>query len=144
MKKMLQRCRAAIAVGVVAVLAGAGILQAATVDLTVYQSVKEGLSIASSRTSSGLVASSNTYQFSNDGKVFLLFEKTGAGASTITVTTPGTIQGIAISDLTASVAATTGDVIVGPFPPSLFNDSSGKVQFTISDTVGLSLIALRL
>lgn len=115
---------------------------ATDVAVSVQQIVNSGLSTA--YTSTGLVASSNNYLFVNDGRVLLHFKKTGAGACTVAVTTPGTMGGLAIADLSVSVAATTGDVIVGPFPASLFNDANGKVTFTLSDTVGLSIAAFRL
>lgn len=125
-----------------AVLAAALAVPAAAseVRLSVEQNLKSGL--AATYTSSGLLAA-NTYKFRNDGKVFLHFKKTGAGDCTVTITTPGTSQGLAIADQTVTVVATTGDKFVGPLPPSLFNDASSDVSFTISDTVGLSIGVIR-
>ncbi len=114
---------------------------ASEVRLSVEQSLKSGL--AATYTSSGLLAA-NTYKVRNDGKVFLHFKKTGAGDCTVTITTPGTSQGLAIADQTVTVAATTGDKFVGPLPASLFNDASSDVSFSISDTVGLSIAVIRL
>lgn len=114
---------------------------ATEVRLSVEQMVKGGLTAA--YTSTGLLTT-NTYKVRNDGKVFLHFKKTGAGACTVTITTPNTSQGLAISDQTVTVDATTGDEMVGPLPPSLFNDASSDVSFTISDTVGLSIAVVRL
>lgn len=109
--------------------------------ISVQQAIKGGLT--PTRTSSGL-NTTDTYKFRNDGKVFILFEKTGAGSCTVTITTPNTSDGLAISDQTVTVAASTGDVVVGPLSPSLFNDASGDVSFTLSDTVGLSIAVIRL
>lgn len=114
---------------------------AANVAVSVQQIVKSALT--QTYTSSGLLTT-NTYQFTNEGRVFLHFKKTGAGNCTVTITTQGTLQGYAVTDQTVTVPATTGDVMVGPFAPSLFNDASELVSFTISDTVGLSFAALRL
>jgi len=122
-------------------LAMASPVTATEVRLTVEQMLKAGLTVT--YTSSGLLTT-NTYKVRNDGKVFLHFKKTGAGACTVTITTPNTSQGLAISDQTVTVDATTGDEMVGPLPPSLFNDSSSDVSFTISDTVGLSIGVIRL
>lgn len=134
------------ALGASLILAGFALVAApARADIstmTVTQSSKSGVTTA--RTSTGLVASTRTYKFRNDGRTFLLFEKTGSGACTVTITTPGTVGGIAIADQTVTVPATTGDVTVGPFPVKLFNDSNGDVQFTVSDTAGLSMAVLRL
>lgn len=116
-------------------------VMAAEVRLSVEQMLKAGLT--ATYTSSGLLAA-NTYKFRNDGKVFLHFKKSGAGACTVTITTPNTSQGLAISDQTVTVDASTGDEMVGPLPISLFNDASSDVSFTISDTVGLSIAVVRL
>ncbi len=113
---------------------------ATEVRVTVEQNLKSGLT--ATYTASGLL-STNTYKVRNDGKVLLHFKKTGAGSCTVTITTPNTSQGLAIADQTVSVPATTGDVFIGPLAPSLFNDGSSDVAFTISDTVGLSFAVFR-
>lgn len=113
---------------------------ATEVRVSVEQNLKSGLT--ATYTSSGLLTT-NTYKVRNDGKVLLHFKKTGAGACTVTITTPNTSQGLAIADQTVTVPATTGDVFVGPLPASLFNDSSSDVAFSISDTVGLSFAVIR-
>ena len=133
MKKML------MAFGVVLGLAATA--YAITVTVSSQQLLNSGL--AATYTSTGL-STSNTYSFNNDGRVFLHFKKTGAGDCTVTITTPGTVQGLAIADVTVSVPATTGDKFVGPFSTSLFNDASQNVSYTLSDTVGLSVALLRL
>lgn len=122
-------------------LLAVGLCRAAVVNLAIEQVVKGGL--AATYTSSGLLAT-DTYKIRNDGHIFLHFKKTGAGACTVTITTPNQVQGLDISDQTVTIPATTGDKFVGPFPPSLFNDASSDVTFTISDTVGLSWAILRL
>lgn len=113
---------------------------ATEVRVSVQQNLKGGLT--ATYTSTGLLTA-DLYKIRNDGKVFMHFKKTGAGACTVTITTPGTSQGLAIADQTVTVPATTGDVFVGPLSPSLFNDASSDVAFTISDTVGLSFAVIR-
>ncbi|MDD5302030.1 MAG: hypothetical protein PHS14_02890 [Elusimicrobia bacterium] len=135
MNKMKMLLAAALALALPVVAA------ATEVRVTVEQSVKSGLT--ATYTSSGLLTT-NTYKVRNDGKVFLHFKKTGAGACTVTIVTPNTANGLAIADQTVTVPATTGDQFVGPLPPSLFNDSSSDVSFSISDTVGLSFAVIRL
>ena len=124
-----------------AALAFPAMAAASNVAVTVQQ-VSVGGTTAT-YTSSGLTTT-DTYQFANDGRTFLHFKKTGAGAATITIVTQSTIQGFAVADLTFTIPATTGDQFAGPFPASLFSDSSYLVNFTLSDTVGLSMAALRL
>lgn len=92
----------------------------------------------------GTLSTSDTYTFSNDGRVFLHVKKTGAGACTATITTPGTVRGKAIADATVSIPATTGDKLIGPFPPDLYNDASGLVTIAFSDIAGLTVAVVRL
>lgn len=140
MKKLKKALGASIMLAALAILAmPAG---AVTSTMTVTQATKSG--VAPTRVSSGLVASTQIQKFRNDGKTFLLFEKTGAGECTVTIVTPNTVGGIAVADVTVTVPATTGDKVVGPFPTRIFNDSAGDMTFTVSDTVGLSIAVLRL
>ena len=113
----------------------------ADVTVTVQQIDNDGMSLSYNSTN---IYSTNTYIASNDGRLFLHFKKTGAGAATVTIATPQTVQGIAIADRTVTVAATTGDVMVGPFSPTLFNDANGNISFTVSDSAGFSQAAIRL
>jgi hypothetical protein len=88
----------------------------------------------------------DTFTFNNTGKEFLHFKKTGAGACTVTFVTPGTVDGLAVPDRTLVVPATTGDVMVGPFPPSVYNSSAGTTLagFTVSEVTGLSVAIVRM
>lgn len=117
------------------------VAHAATNSVSVERMSSSGL--AATYTSSGL-SSADTYQFGNDGRVFLHVKKSGAGACTVTVATPATVQGFAIAELTVSIPASTGDKFIGPFSPSIFNDASGNVSFTVSDTAGLSFAIVKL
>lgn len=89
------------------------------------------------------ISATDTYQVKNDGQVILNFRKTGAGVATITVITPETRDGLAVTDRTFSVPATTGDVAAGPFPPVTYNNSSGDVEFTASEGTGLTCAVFR-
>jgi len=89
------------------------------------------------------LATGNTYQVPNDGNVLLYFEKTGAGDATITITTPKTVNGLAVSDRTITVSATTGRDAVGPFPPDVYNSTADEVEFTTDEDTDLTVIALR-
>jgi hypothetical protein len=92
----------------------------------------------------GSLSTENTYQVQNNGHVFLHFKKSGAGAATITITTPKTVGGLAVADQTISVPATTGDKMIGPFPPSIYNDADGILEFTSDEVTGLTVAAVRL
>ena len=108
---------------------------------TVQKVVKSGVS--TTNYSSGLVAT-DTQTFTNNGRTFLHIVKTGANNCTLTVLSQATSQGLAIANQTVTIPATTGDVFVGPFPPSIFNDASQNVNFTFSEESGLSFAVLSL
>jgi hypothetical protein len=91
---------------------------------------------------SGLLTA-DTQVINNDGRVVLHFKKSGAGACTVTIATPNTIDGQAVADRTVNVPATTGDVFVGPFPEKHYNDPSGDLRVTLSEITGLTLAVLR-
>ncbi len=99
--------------------------------------------VAATYYSTSLLAA-DTQTFTNDGRVMLHFKKSGAGNATVTIQAQATVQGLAVSNRSVSVPATTGDVFIGPFAPSIFNDANGVVSFSFSDTVGLSFAILHL
>jgi len=84
----------------------------------------------------GLVATTNSYTFQNDGKTILVCAK-GAGACTATLTTPGTVRGVGIADPAYTLAASTNYQVIGPFAVDLANDASGLATVTFSETTGL-------
>jgi len=83
----------------------------------------------------------DTYTFPNDGRTFLYIEH-GAGASNLTVVTPGTVRGKAIADTVVALAI-AGRSLVGPFPPDLYNDASGLVSITFSEVTGAAVAVVR-
>jgi hypothetical protein len=118
-----------------------------TVTLTVQEIARTGLAVT--RTAAGsspLLNVVDTFQFNNTGKEFLHFMKSGAGACTVTISTPGTVDGLAIADRTVTVAATTGDNMIGPFPPSNYNTAGTATfaGFTVSEVTGLTVAVIRL
>src|SRR5512139_1133774 len=118
-----------------------------TIALTVYDMSRTGLSVT--RTAAGaspLLNVVDTFQFNNTGKEFLHFMKSGAGACTVTISTPGTVDGLAIADRTVTVAATTGDIIIGPFPPATYNTAGTATfaGFTVSEVTGLTVAIVRM
>lgn len=84
------------------------------------------------------------YIFANDGRTWLEVIKAGAAACTVTLTTPKTLAGLAVTDQTDTVAATTGTRRIGPFEPSVYNDSNGDVNVQFSEITGLTVSVLRL
>ncbi len=102
------------------------------------------------RASSGLTPSyaagdaAETYLIPNNGRVFLHVKKTGINNCTVTVATPNTEDGNAVADYTATVVATTGDKMIGPFPPPTYNDVNGRIAVAFSEVTGLTFAVIRL
>ncbi len=96
--------------------------------------------------SSPLLNVTDTFQFNNTGKEILHFKKTGAGNCDVVISTPETVDGLAVSDRTVQVPATTGDKMIGPFPVEHYNTpgTSTFAGFTVSEVTGLSVAIIRL
>jgi hypothetical protein len=93
---------------------------------------------------SPLLNVTDTFLVNNDGKVFLHFKKTGAGGCNVTIQTPGNVDGLAIADRVVVVPATVGDVMIGPFPPSVYNQpGTHDMYVTVSEVTGLSCAIIR-
>lgn len=90
------------------------------------------------------VGGSNTYLVRNDGKTVLHFKKSGVGDCDVTIITPNTVGGNAIADKVVTVPASTGDVFIGPFPPSIYNDSNGDLEFSLEEVTGFTGAIIKL
>jgi len=121
----------------------------ADVTLAVQVIDRAGSGLTPVYTASGaspLLNITDTFHFRNTGREFIHFKKSGAGACTVTIKTPPTVAGLAVEELVVTVPATTGDVMVGPFPPETFNDMGDYLLsgFTLSEVTGLSCAVLQL
>lgn len=82
-------------------------------------------------------------EFANDGKKYFFAYNGDASPVTITFETPGTVDGLAVADKAATIAA--GDyALLGPFPPQWYNDSDGLVQVTYSGVTSLTVRVLHI
>jgi len=82
-------------------------------------------------------------KFSNDGRMFL-HVKNGAGAPiTVTIQTPGQVDGLAIADQVVTV--TNGEErMIGPFPPNIYNQDDRMVYVDYSSVTSVTAAVLRL
>jgi len=114
----------------------------ARVDLPVTDIIRTGVGNAGT-----LIASDETdnHEFVNDGRTIICALKTGAAAGVLTFKTPGTVDGQAIAEqlVTPGVHATKVTMI-GPFPPSIYNQTDGTVHIDLDDETTLTLGAFRL
>lgn len=101
----------------------------ADVTLTVTDSRRDsnGINITDNDTT---VSASDVYYFPNNGRVVLVVTN-AAGSNTVTVQTPGTVDSLAVTDLTATITASK-TFALGPFPPTIYNDAQGRVRVTFS------------
>jgi hypothetical protein len=125
----------------------------ATVTLTVQDVSRAG--VAATLIAAGaspLLNTSDTFTFVNDGRVVLIFQKTGAATCNVIFDTPGTVDGLPVGQRTSVLTAGSGDAIattsctaVGPFPPTIYNTPGTTMLsgFTVSEVTGLSVRVLR-
>lgn len=89
----------------------------------------------------------NNHVVANNGEVFLIARNAdGSNAHTVTLVTPGTVGGLAVSDQAISVALSSTKLI-GPLDPDVYNQQSGadagKVYVDV-DSSQLKLSAYRM
>lgn len=82
--------------------------------------------------------------FANDGKVFFECKNANAATRTLTFALTQLVDGQTPAAKTVVVPVTPGDSMVGPFPPSVYNDSNGRVVVTYSAEADLTVAAFRL
>jgi hypothetical protein len=108
----------------------------ADVTLTVYDVSRSGIDLTTSAT---VIVIANTYYFPNDGRC-LVYLNNGTGSTVIpTFVTQNTVDGLAIADKAGS-QLTARAYFYGPFPPSIYNDASGRVQMTFNQTADVMVI----
>ncbi len=87
-------------------------------------------------------ASASSDKMANNGKQYLLVKNGDTGAHVLTFVTTPTIDGLAIADPTVSIAA--GETkLIGPFKPSVFNDSDGYVVITTDVITAQTVVVLQ-
>ena len=72
--------------------------------------------------------------------LFFYVNNGSGSAVTVTVDTPGTVDGLAITDLTLSVPAGE-DRIFGPFPADYYRQSDGSVHVDFSAVTSVTFSA---
>jgi len=102
---------------------------------TPLKMTKAGTTIAYT---AGVIVGTTDFVMKNDGRTFLHVVKVGANACDVIIKTPAQIGGLDIAEVTVNVVATTGNKMIGPFPPSVFNDGAGDMRFNFSEVTGLT------
>jgi hypothetical protein len=73
----------------------------------------------------------NGMEFDCTGREHVHIKNTNASGRTLTIDTPGTIDGQAVANRTVAIPGTTGDKKIGPFPPALYAQANGRVYLDI-------------
>lgn len=86
-------------------------------------------------------ANADGHTLDNSAKDILLYVKNGAGSPiNVTITTPGTVDGLAVADRVVAVPA-TGERVIGPFPRGTYG-SSVSVAFSSVTSVTVALLTI--
>ncbi len=88
----------------------------------------------------------NDHNMVNTGVEFLSVRNAGVTPRTLTLITPGTIDGQAVGDRAVTIGASATGKLVGPFPTNIYSQLSGddkhKLKFTV-DHADLKLLAFK-
>lgn len=89
------------------------------------------------------VNSSDT--FVPDDRTFIWAKNTNGATRDITIATTKTgVGGLAIADVTVTIAVTTGEEMIGPFPAQHFADAStGLATVSYTATAGVTAAVVR-
>lgn len=79
-----------------------------------------------------------------DDRLFLWFKNTNAATRDIVVVVPGTYYAQNLADVTVTIAATTGEELIGPIDRRLADPTTGLVTFTTSAQAGLTVAAVKI
>lgn len=89
-------------------------------------------------------AASGGDSFPNDGKTILHVKNSDSSSHGCTQASQvATTPGRAPANNTVTVPATTGDKMIGPFDPNIWNDANGYVQITYAAVTGVTVAAIR-
>ena len=106
------------------------------VDLTVYPGLRSGRDLTALATT---IANANDYYFRNNGRMLLYVNNATGSTVTITTETPNTVDGLAVTDHTTTLA-TAKEAVFGPYPPEIYNDGDGEVHVTFNQDVDVVVV----
>lgn len=110
----------------------------ADVTMTVYDASRAQATAPNYTDNKTAATSGNNYYIPNNGRVALIV--VAGTTATVTVATPGTVDGNAVADL-AITLPDTDQIVLGPFPTGTYNDPQGRLLVTVS--AATSLFAVR-
>lgn len=87
-------------------------------------------------------ASAEGHYWGNTGRQILHLKNTDAAPVEVSFPISVLVDGEAVADKTVTVAATTGDLMVGPFPPSQYRQDDGNAWVNFDSVTGLTVALL--
>lgn len=106
-------------------------------DLTVQEVDRDGLNPTYASAAGGGDA------FVNDGKTWLHIKNGDVSSKTVTIATAKTVDGLAVADRDVTIPASE-ERLIGPFPPTTYNDGDGKVQLTYDAVTSVTVAVKKL
>ena len=79
-----------------------------------------------------------------DDRAYWHVKNTNAATRTATVVVPGTLFGQALADVAVTVAATTGDVLIGPLVQALADPATNLITLTTSAQTNVTSAVVRI
>lgn len=105
-----------------------------TVNKIVRTGIVFGIGLAGTKT---MATGSAADEFANNGRTFVLVSNDDSAAHAVVFATQKAVLGLNVAELIVSVPLGMVDgedcIIIGPFPPNVFNDANGKVQVTYTE-----------
>jgi len=80
----------------------------------------------------------NGNQFTNDGKTILRVRNSSGGSLNVTITTPGTVDGLAVADRVVAVGAGV-TTFIGPFPVDQYNQGGADAGQVFVDVTAATM-----
>lgn len=102
---------------------------------------------SSSRTANDLAWAAPTVgtgdTFLNTGREAILVNNAIDAPLTVTIETPATVDGLAITDRVVAVGAEK-IALLGPFPRATYNNTEGKLKITCSAVASVTLAVIKI
>lgn len=94
-------------------------------------------------TPSFTAANVDGHSIANDGHTCIEVKNASGSPINVTFPIPVLVDGQAVTSLVVSIPATTGDKIIGPFPPATYNQADGKLYVDFSAVTSVNCAAIQ-
>lgn len=93
-----------------------------------------------------LGAASTSDTVAPDERAFLWYKSTQGTTEVISIVTPTSLNqfGQDLPNVTVTIAATTGEEMIGPLVPALADPTTGLITVTMADATNITVAAVRI